>query len=289
MRRIGEDHRKVLLETHFRARPYAEVAAELGVPEGTIKSRVYYGLKACGWYWRRWAMRARSTATGSCPWAPTRSVTCPSTSGRRWRRTSRAAPSAAGAALAGRGGGAPAARRPGPDRDARGAAARRSRRPDRGADRGRNLPGGTRATAPVPALGGAASPRRGRRRDPGGVRAAARRRGKLAAQEVHFASVPNGVSINATLEPHAFGTEIQMYVKGIRSGTLCRVFLRDENGGPSRPAASGTAGGRLRGRAELGARSVPGGGDRRPRRRPHLRRAVDQATALVGRADAGRT
>src|ERR1700743_357381 len=46
MRRIGEDHRKVLLETHFRARPYAEVAEELGVPEGTIKSRVYYGLRA---------------------------------------------------------------------------------------------------------------------------------------------------------------------------------------------------------------------------------------------------
>jgi RNA polymerase sigma-70 factor (ECF subfamily) len=46
MRRIGEDHRRVLLETHFRARPYAEVAAELGVPEGTVKSRVYYGLKA---------------------------------------------------------------------------------------------------------------------------------------------------------------------------------------------------------------------------------------------------
>jgi RNA polymerase sigma-70 factor, ECF subfamily len=46
MRRIGEDHRQVLLETHFRARPYAEVAEELGVPEGTIKSRVYYGLKA---------------------------------------------------------------------------------------------------------------------------------------------------------------------------------------------------------------------------------------------------
>ena len=46
MRRIGEDHRQVLLETHFRARPYAEVAEEMGVPEGTIKSRVYYGLKA---------------------------------------------------------------------------------------------------------------------------------------------------------------------------------------------------------------------------------------------------
>ncbi len=46
MRRIGEDHRRVLVETHFRGRPYAEVAKELGVPEGTVKSRVYYGLRA---------------------------------------------------------------------------------------------------------------------------------------------------------------------------------------------------------------------------------------------------
>ncbi len=46
MRRIGEQHRRVLVETHYRGRPYAEVAEELGVPEGTIKSRVYYGLRA---------------------------------------------------------------------------------------------------------------------------------------------------------------------------------------------------------------------------------------------------
>lgn len=46
LRRIGEQHRRVLLETYLRGRPYAEVAAELGVPEGTIKSRVYYGLRA---------------------------------------------------------------------------------------------------------------------------------------------------------------------------------------------------------------------------------------------------
>ena len=46
MRRIGKDHRHVLVETHYRGRPYAEVAAELGVPEGTVKSRVYYGLRA---------------------------------------------------------------------------------------------------------------------------------------------------------------------------------------------------------------------------------------------------
>jgi hypothetical protein len=50
------------------------------------------------------------------------------------------------------------------------------------------------------------------------------------AQEVNFASLPKGVSIDATLEPHAFGTEIEMYVSGVRSGTLCRVFLRDAKG-----------------------------------------------------------
>ena len=46
LRRIGEDHRRVLVETYYRGRPYAEVAEELGVPEGTVKSRVYYGLRA---------------------------------------------------------------------------------------------------------------------------------------------------------------------------------------------------------------------------------------------------
>ena len=46
LRKLGEDHRRVLIETYYRARPYAEVAAELGVPEGTVKSRVYYALRA---------------------------------------------------------------------------------------------------------------------------------------------------------------------------------------------------------------------------------------------------
>ena len=46
MRRIGERHREILVETYYRGRPYAEVAEELGVPEGTVKSRVYYGLRA---------------------------------------------------------------------------------------------------------------------------------------------------------------------------------------------------------------------------------------------------
>jgi RNA polymerase sigma-70 factor (ECF subfamily) len=46
LRRIGEDHRRVLVEVYYRGRPYAEVAAELEIPEGTVKSRVYYGLRA---------------------------------------------------------------------------------------------------------------------------------------------------------------------------------------------------------------------------------------------------
>jgi hypothetical protein len=49
-------------------------------------------------------------------------------------------------------------------------------------------------------------------------------------QHVVFSSLPPGVKIAATLEPRAFGTEIEMYVNGIRSGTLCQVFLRGQNG-----------------------------------------------------------
>jgi hypothetical protein len=53
-------------------------------------------------------------------------------------------------------------------------------------------------------------------------------------QQVAFRSLPPGVKIAATLEPRAFGTEIHMYVAGIRSGTLCRVYVR----GPGRTGAS---------------------------------------------------
>jgi hypothetical protein len=53
-------------------------------------------------------------------------------------------------------------------------------------------------------------------------------------QRVAFRSLPPGVKIAATLEPRAFGTEIHMYVAGIRSGTLCRVYMR----GPGRTGVS---------------------------------------------------
>jgi putative zinc finger protein len=50
------------------------------------------------------------------------------------------------------------------------------------------------------------------------------------AQRVEFTSLPANVRIWASLEPHAYGTEIRMYVSGVRSGTLCRVFLRGPRG-----------------------------------------------------------
>lgn len=49
-------------------------------------------------------------------------------------------------------------------------------------------------------------------------------------QHVEFGKLPGGVKIYATLAPHAYGTEIHMYVKGVRSGTLCRVYLRGPRG-----------------------------------------------------------
>jgi hypothetical protein len=54
--------------------------------------------------------------------------------------------------------------------------------------------------------------------------------GEDPTRHVEFASLPKGVSIYATLQPHSYGTEIQMYVKGVPSGTLCRVSLRGPNG-----------------------------------------------------------
>jgi RNA polymerase sigma-70 factor (ECF subfamily) len=43
---LSDDHRAAIVEVYYRGRSVAEAAAELGIPEGTVKSRVYYGLKA---------------------------------------------------------------------------------------------------------------------------------------------------------------------------------------------------------------------------------------------------
>ena len=45
MRRIGEPYREVLLETYYRGRSCTELATELGVPEATVRSRIYDGMR----------------------------------------------------------------------------------------------------------------------------------------------------------------------------------------------------------------------------------------------------
>ena len=42
---IGAHHRDAVVETVLRDRPYADVAAELGVSPGTLRTRVHYGLR----------------------------------------------------------------------------------------------------------------------------------------------------------------------------------------------------------------------------------------------------
>jgi RNA polymerase sigma-70 factor, ECF subfamily len=46
LRRIGEDHRRVIIETYYQGRSCGEVAAALRIPQGTVRSRLYYGLRA---------------------------------------------------------------------------------------------------------------------------------------------------------------------------------------------------------------------------------------------------
>src|SRR5690242_10628875 len=43
---LSPEHRAVLLECYYRGRPVSEAAARLGVPEGTVKSRTHYALRA---------------------------------------------------------------------------------------------------------------------------------------------------------------------------------------------------------------------------------------------------
>ena len=44
--RLSPEHQAVLLECYYRGRPVADASRRLGVPEGTVKSRTHYALRA---------------------------------------------------------------------------------------------------------------------------------------------------------------------------------------------------------------------------------------------------
>jgi RNA polymerase sigma-70 factor, ECF subfamily len=46
IRRLRPEHRHVLIETYYRGRVCRDVAHELGVPEGTVRSRLFYALRS---------------------------------------------------------------------------------------------------------------------------------------------------------------------------------------------------------------------------------------------------
>jgi RNA polymerase sigma-70 factor (ECF subfamily) len=46
LRALSPDHRAVLVELYYRERSIKETAAVLDIPEGTVKSRAYYALRA---------------------------------------------------------------------------------------------------------------------------------------------------------------------------------------------------------------------------------------------------
>lgn len=44
--RLSPEHREVVVECYYRGRTVAEASRRLGVPEGTVKSRTHYALRA---------------------------------------------------------------------------------------------------------------------------------------------------------------------------------------------------------------------------------------------------
>jgi RNA polymerase sigma-70 factor, ECF subfamily len=43
---LSADHRAVIVHAYYLGRSTTEIADELGIPEGTVKSRLHYGLRA---------------------------------------------------------------------------------------------------------------------------------------------------------------------------------------------------------------------------------------------------
>jgi RNA polymerase sigma-70 factor, ECF subfamily len=46
LQRLSPEHRSVIVETYYRGASTRDAAVRLGIPAGTVKSRLYYGLRA---------------------------------------------------------------------------------------------------------------------------------------------------------------------------------------------------------------------------------------------------
>jgi len=46
VKRLSPEHRRVLVDTYYRERKAKEIAHDLGIPEGTVRSRLFYALQA---------------------------------------------------------------------------------------------------------------------------------------------------------------------------------------------------------------------------------------------------
>ncbi len=46
IKRLRPEHRQVLVDTYYRGRRAREIAEEIGVPEGTVRSRLFYALQS---------------------------------------------------------------------------------------------------------------------------------------------------------------------------------------------------------------------------------------------------
>jgi len=49
-------------------------------------------------------------------------------------------------------------------------------------------------------------------------------------QTIAFRDLPKGVSAGAHLEPRPWGSDVSVWVRGVRPGTLCTVWLRNSDG-----------------------------------------------------------
>ena len=54
--------------------------------------------------------------------------------------------------------------------------------------------------------------------------------GTAPAERVAFHSLPRGASVEASLAPRPWGSDVRMQVRGFRPGTLCTVWLRRSDG-----------------------------------------------------------